>query len=61
MKYAIETLEAELENLNTPIEDDDEEDLVGAVIQFRKRNHLKLAIKLLKQMEDSAKEINMAV
>lgn len=62
MKYAIETLERELEKLNTPSGrdfDDDEEDLVGAVIHFRKTTSIRLGIKLLKQMVENTKEINL--
>jgi hypothetical protein len=59
MKYAIEVLERELENHNNPTDNDEEEDLVGAVIHFRKNTSLKLAIKLLKQMVENSKEIDL--
>lgn len=62
MKYAIELLEKEL-NTPTPssnIQDDpdEEDDMVGAVISFRRTLDLKLAIKHLKYMQEASKEIN---
>lgn len=58
MKHAIEVLEKELNNPRDFTDNEEEEDMVGAVISFRKTLDLKLAIKHLKYMQEASKEIN---
>jgi len=59
MKHAIKTLQKELEYLNKPIEEDEEEDLVDAVINSRKVNDIKLALKILNDFITNAKTISL--
>lgn len=61
MNHAIEILEREL---NTPMpssniqdDPDEEDDMAGAVISFRRSLDIKLAIKHLKYMQEASKEI----
>lgn len=62
MKHAIEVLERELnsprESSNVQDDPDEEDDMVGALISFRKTLDLKLAIKHLKYMQEASKEIS---
>ena len=41
LEHAIKTLEKELERLNTPLEDEEEDDLVGGVLHFRQTTDIK--------------------
>lgn len=57
MKYAIEILENELKKLQTPIENEDDEDIYSAVGDMRKTTDIKLALKYLNQLKDNTKEV----
>ena len=59
MKHAIKTLETELERLNKPLEEDEEEDLVGGVLNFRQTTDIKLALKILNEFITNAKTLSV--
>ena len=59
MKHAIRTLEKELERLNKPLEEDEEEDLVGGVLNFRQTTDIKLALKILNEFITNAKTLSV--
>jgi hypothetical protein len=59
MKHAIKTLEKELERLNKPLEEDEEEDLVGGVLNFRQTTDIKLALKILNEFITNAKTLSV--
>jgi len=59
MKHAIKTLEKELERLNIPSEEDEEEDLVGGVLNFRQTTDIKLALKILNEFITNAKTLSV--
>lgn len=52
MEHAIKTLKQELDRLNTPIDEETEDDLIGAVLNIRQTSDIKLAIKILKEFID---------
>jgi len=54
MNHAIETLEAELNRLNTA-NIDEEDDLIGAVICMRNTADIKLSLKILKEFIENSK------
>lgn len=47
LEHALKTLEKELKLLNTPLKEDEEEDYIDAVLNSRKVNDIKLALKIL--------------
>ena len=55
MKHAIELLEAELNKLQTPLQEDEEEDYIGAIIGMRNESDIKLALKILKEFIENSK------
>jgi len=62
MKYAIEILEAQLEEINKPIPEDaeyEEEDLIGAVLHNKQTTDIKLALKILNQFVENSKTHNI--
>jgi len=59
MKYALEILNNELLKLNKPLSDDEEDDLVGAILNKRQTVDIKLALKILNDAIENAKIINM--
>lgn len=59
LKYALQTLKKELELLNTPIQNEEDEDLIDAVIYMQKTSDLKLGIQILKQFIVNAKTLDL--
>jgi hypothetical protein len=59
MEHAIKTLQKELDFLNIPSEDEDEDDLIDAVIHFRKTSDIKLALKILNEFITNAKTLSV--
>jgi len=57
MKHAIELLEEELKFLNTPSEE--EEDLIDAVISFRKTSEIRLALQILNEFKFNCKMFSL--
>lgn len=55
LDYAIEVLQDKLDFLNTPLEEDDEDDLIGGVLNFRQTHDLKIALKILKEFKENSK------
>jgi len=55
MEHAIETLEKELKLLQTPLEEDFEDDLVGSGLNCRQTSDIKLALRILKQFIENSK------
>lgn len=55
MTHAIELLEAELKKLQTPLREDEEEDLIDAVIGMRNTADIKLALKILNEFLNNSK------
>lgn len=55
MKYAIEILNKELEKINDPGLNQDEDDLIGAIIYARKSADIKLALKIINQFIENSK------
>lgn len=62
MRHAIEILEKELStpqrSSNAQDDPDEEDDMAGAVLSFRRTLDLKLAIKHLKYMQEASNEIS---
>jgi len=59
LEHALKTLEKELELLNTPLKEDEEEDLVGGVLNFRQTTDIKLALKILNGFITNAKALSV--
>ena len=59
LEHAIKTLDKELERLNIPSEEDEEEDLVGGVLNFRQTTDIKLALKILNEFITNAKTLSV--
>jgi hypothetical protein len=60
LEHALKTLEKELELLNTPLkEDEEEDDYIGAVLNSRKVNDIKLALKILNEFIINAKALSV--
>jgi len=60
LEHALKTLEKELELLNTPLrEDEEEDDYIGAVLNSRKVNDIKLALKILNEFILNAKALSV--
>lgn len=59
LEHALKTLEKELERLNTPLEDEEDEDLVGGVLHFRQTTDIKLALKILNDFITNAKAFSI--
>ena len=60
MNYAIEILKKEIERINLPSDNDEDDDIYDAVINMRENIELKMAIKVLntvKNLSDELKEI----
>ena len=58
LEHALKTLQKELEYLNKPLEEDEEEDLIDAVINSRKVNDIKLALKVLNDFITNTKALS---
>lgn len=59
MTYAIEILEKELAKLNQPLKEDEEEDYLDAVINFRATSDIKIALKILNEFKTNSKLLNL--
>lgn len=59
MKYSIEILTKKLQELNKPLTEDAEEDLIGAVLNNRQRYDLKLALKILHDFVENSKALKL--
>ena len=59
LEHAIKTLEKELEHLNKPLEEDEEDDYIGAVLNSRKVNDIKLSLKILNEFITNAKALSI--
>ncbi len=57
LDHAIKTLQKELDLLNTPLREDEEEDLIGGVLNFRQTHDIKLALKILNQFIENSKAL----
>lgn len=55
LEHAIKILQKELDFLNIPEEEED--DLVGSVLHFRKTHDIKLALKILNQFVENSKAL----
>jgi len=55
LEHAIEVLEKELQRLNTPLNEDEEEDYIGTIINMRNTSDIKLALKVLKEFLENSK------
>ena len=55
MKYAIETLQKQLDFISQPIENDIEEDYIDAIIYSRNSQDIKLALKVLNEFMANSK------
>jgi|GEM_PF-3916295 len=55
LEHAIELLEKELQRLNTPLNEDEEEDYIGTIINMRNTSDIKLALKVLKEFLENSK------
>ncbi len=58
LEHAIEVLEKELVILQKPLIEDEEEDLIGTIINFRDTHDIKVALKILKESVENSKLIN---
>ena len=58
LEHAIEVLEKELDFLNTPLEENEEEDIYDGVIGFRKTTDIKVALKILREAVHNSKLID---
>jgi len=59
MKEAIKILNRELEKLNEPNPEQDEDDLIDAIIHVRKTADIKMALKILNQFVENSKTFGM--
>jgi hypothetical protein len=59
LEHALKTLEKELELLKTPLREDEDEDLVGGVLNFRQTTDIKLALKILNEFITNAKALSI--
>jgi len=59
LEYAIKILERELAELHKPLEEDEEEDIYGAVLGFRQETDIKTALKILRECIENSKLINI--
>jgi len=57
MEHVIKILEEELKLLNTPSEE--EEDLINAVLSFRKTSEIRLALQILNEFKFNCKTFNL--
>lgn len=55
LEHALETLEKELNRLNIPLEENEEEDLIGGIINMRDTSDIKLALKILREFLENCK------
>jgi len=55
MKYAIDTLQKELDLLNAPNKDGEEDDYIDAIIYSRNSADIKLALKILNDFINNTK------
>lgn len=58
LSYPQIVLQKELERINQPVDEDDDDDYIGSVANYRASIQLKKAIKLLAKCEEINKLIN---
>lgn len=55
LEHALKTLEKELNRLNIPLEENEEEDLIGDIVNMRDTSDIKLALKILREFLENCK------